>query len=1478
MASRSVDDTIKSYADLKRKPMEFQVGDRVMLKVSPWKGVVRFGKRGKLNPRYVGPFKVLERIGSVAYKLELPQELSRVHNTFHVSNLKKCYSDEPLAVPLEGLHIDDKLQFVEEPIESLDREITDLNRAAYNVKVRFELKETVLCSHGICEDSSKRNTHIYVTFCVFIHYNALSFEDKSLLTGGDYNISHFQVNEARGAKDTLGYKQKDNILEKFKIIVKGKIYVIRAKELFVWSPSFTDIVENDYTSDNDVEIDSGVKHSAPVHQVNSGEESEDEVISETFFGENADTVGEANVSAHKVSSHDPFNIYDLLHKKPKAVEKEPTSSSIPFPPGFTPEGGTPVQNAHKTQEDHDQSVGKSNGCSSRIAECTQKVDEQLSSKSFDNDRKKLEGGSILGILEEMIKVGQTMGFSMDGCANDMEKIIGTQGVDGETKSDNISDMAIKNLWGNSLFEDVVSEANGNSGGILCVWDPRFFHKDHHIISDNFIALYGTWSPNQTKLLLISVYAPQAVSLKRILWSYLTSLINRWNGECIVMGDFNEVRRKEDRWGTSFNVFGTRVFNQFISSAGLVEIQLEGYNFTWAHPSASKMSKLDRFLVSDGLLSIFPHLSAVCLDRHLSDHRPILLREESINLYDKNGMIRFKKKLQFLKKEIRAWIADHKKRQTSNTHLLKSKLSDIDKSLDNGDNASNLMELRGVDEPNRVRRISQSFLPLVSRSGPRSGFINSCFSQIRYADLVSELEKTYSKEENSVWQFGMWETKSLALMAYVEFFVTLIPKALELKVVGDYRPISLIGSIYKVVTKILASRLSTVISCLVSDVQTAFLPNRQILDGPFILNDLLARCHRKKHRALVFKVDFAKAYDSVRWDYLEDVLISFGSVKMEIMDRVVSHIEYGIYPCLSLNLKKSQLLGVGIPDSTVSLAADMIGCSVLHTPFKYLGIPVGGLLAKWMWRFLSNENSLWVRFIKAAHGDNTHSISAAYPSAWNTIIKELQGPWIGSVTPGLCLQFLDGGIESSSFPQIPELLGTQILSSIEDRWRWDLNGDGNFHVKDVRSKLDDSLLPKADTPTRWITTIPIKLNIFAWKVSLNRLPTRLNLVRRGVLVSPISCPICIAGLEDLDHLLFRCNMAAEVLRPVCKWWNLAWSPLDSYATWLSWFSSIRMLSQLKSVLEGQFVNTDQNGWTWITRNKKSKPIGNPYHKDLENIATSFYVTNMPPALTSKGLWNVCASHGRLVDAFIANKLSKGGKRFGFIKFLGVKDANSIVNSMSNIRRLSIFNLYITLALNQHPNTKTLAPKYTQSQPKPTNAFTTANNHNAFPSLNNIATNNKPPEIKTHQPKPSYSSTLKYVPISTSNETKPIKKRTITLTEQETINVENTDTILLVKLKDIDSMENMYVICRNEGFLDLNIHHVGEYLIVDIKNESFEVSVQEIGSWSTKIKDDCNDISSNHDLKEVDHVSQSNDEQPIDDFEILQTKLNNMENKL
>jgi hypothetical protein len=118
--------------------MEFQVGDRVLLKVSPWKGMIRFGKHGKLNPRYVGPFKILERFGPVASKLELPEELSRVHNTFHVSNMRKFLSDETLVIPFKGLRLDEKLNFIEEPVEIMDRDVKQLKQSRIPiVKIRW---------------------------------------------------------------------------------------------------------------------------------------------------------------------------------------------------------------------------------------------------------------------------------------------------------------------------------------------------------------------------------------------------------------------------------------------------------------------------------------------------------------------------------------------------------------------------------------------------------------------------------------------------------------------------------------------------------------------------------------------------------------------------------------------------------------------------------------------------------------------------------------------------------------------------------------------------------------------------------------------------------------------------------------------------------------------------------------------------------------------------------------------------------------------------------------------------------------------------------------------------------------------------------------------------------------------------------------------------------------------------------------------
>ncbi|GJV56096.1 hypothetical protein Tco_1457101 [Tanacetum coccineum] len=127
-----------SLTGLERKSLESEVGDRVLLKVLHWKGIVRFGKKGKLTLRYVGPFEILERIGLVAYRLRLPEELNSVHDTFHVSNLKKWLGNANLHVPLNEIKIDKTLRFVEEPIEIMDREIKSLKRSRIPlVKVRW---------------------------------------------------------------------------------------------------------------------------------------------------------------------------------------------------------------------------------------------------------------------------------------------------------------------------------------------------------------------------------------------------------------------------------------------------------------------------------------------------------------------------------------------------------------------------------------------------------------------------------------------------------------------------------------------------------------------------------------------------------------------------------------------------------------------------------------------------------------------------------------------------------------------------------------------------------------------------------------------------------------------------------------------------------------------------------------------------------------------------------------------------------------------------------------------------------------------------------------------------------------------------------------------------------------------------------------------------------------------------------------------
>ncbi|GKB38243.1 putative reverse transcriptase domain-containing protein [Tanacetum coccineum] len=220
-------DRQKSYADVRREPLEFQVGDKVMLKVSPWKGVIRFGKRGKLNPRYIGPFKIIAKVGNVAYRLELPEQLSKVHSTFHVSNLKKCMCDEPLAIPLDEIQVDDKLHFIEEPVEIMDHEVKRLKQSRISVvKVHKKSYTTHELEFGAVVFALKMWRHyLYGTKCVvFTDHKSLQhiLDQKELnirqrwwlelLSDYDYEIQ-YHIGKANVVADALSQKERSKPLQ-----------------------------------------------------------------------------------------------------------------------------------------------------------------------------------------------------------------------------------------------------------------------------------------------------------------------------------------------------------------------------------------------------------------------------------------------------------------------------------------------------------------------------------------------------------------------------------------------------------------------------------------------------------------------------------------------------------------------------------------------------------------------------------------------------------------------------------------------------------------------------------------------------------------------------------------------------------------------------------------------------------------------------------------------------------------------------------------------------------------------------------------------------------------------------------------------------------------------------------------------------------------------------------------------------------------
>nr|GEY41812.1 RNA-directed DNA polymerase, eukaryota [Tanacetum cinerariifolium] len=421
--------------------------------------------------------------------------------------------------------------------------------------------------------------------------------------------------------------------------------------------------------------------------------------------------------------------------------------------------------------------------------------------------------------------------------------------------------------------------------------------------------------------------------------------------------------------------------------------------------------------------------------------------------------------------------------------------------------------------------------------------------------------------------------------------------------------------------------------------------------------------------MFFKVDFAKAYDSVRWDYLFDVLEAFGfglTWCQWIRGDPLAPLLF-ILVMESLHLYFSRVVeagifkGVGVPRSNIETAASFIGCSIMGNQFRYLGVMVGGnmsrhkawvdvvfklrsRLSKLKAKNLSIDGvevcfqygSLWFQVIQALYGSNIASHSVHTASNWCSILREMHllkykgfdflslcskrvgdgnntsfwldiwkgGSTLRDIFPRMFALEMDkqitvaakmvaqvdasfcrpvrGGIEQDQLNELRSCIDSVSLSFSYDRWVCNASGDGNFRVKDIRNSIDDLILPSWSEPTRWMKFIPIKINIFVWRARRDCLPPKANLIRKGVSMEFIDCPICDSHVEDVHHILFQCDLAQAVLRRICRRWDLDWKFWSSFSNWNTWFANIKLASNNKRLLEGVFYVA---WWfIWVFRNR------------------------------------------------------------------------------------------------------------------------------------------------------------------------------------------------------------------------------------------------------------------------------------------------------
>nr|GEY85284.1 hypothetical protein [Tanacetum cinerariifolium] len=529
-----------------------------------------------------------------------------------------------------------------------------------------------------------------------------------------------------------------------------------------------------------------------------------------YHVEKGDTnLEEGELKGNAKYSYDPFNIYPMLNKK---VEKggcdNKSEGSLKYPPGFFPKECNEDNSVHAGADiylnEDGNALNKSKRAEGIVTSRNNKdhmkskddSTDSVSSGHFKKSKAPRTGGSILGLLDEVVKVRQIMGYKMKGCMSNMAEII-------------------ERCWGNLTFDYVHSAAVGNSGGILCVWDPNCFYKENVTMSDSFVMVSGVWRSTGQKYMLIAVYAPHDTKDKHMLWDYLQREIRRWKREVVVMETLKR---------SSVTTAKAQYKNDLVSIEDII-------------------------------------------DRGDGDD------EGDKNSSFFHGML-------------------NKKRNILNVRGV-------------------IVDGTWIDNLNRVKRgFFDHFNARFCQPGHKDATIQMEFPKKLLDEEIREIKCDVTNDEikRAVWDCGTYKAPG--------------PNGFTF---GFFR------------------RFWDLIKCDVFDAV------RQILDGLFILNEVIQWCKSKHKQALIFKVDFEKAYDSVRWDFLDDVLrkFRFGDKWCKWIQCCLRSSRGSILvngsPTKEFQFGKGEIIGVHVDGDMVKSVAGKLGVKKRLSKWKMQTLSIRGRL-------------------------------------------------------------------------------------------------------------------------------------------------------------------------------------------------------------------------------------------------------------------------------------------------------------------------------------------------------------------------------------------------------------------------------------------------------------------------------------------------------------------------------------------------------